>query len=154
VDYHFLDAAAFQARVDTGEFLEHAMVHGHRYGTLQVEALERLRQGQDVLLAIDVQGAATIRTQATQREELRRALVSVFLVPPSLAVLEERLRRRGQDTPEAVRKRLSVARQETAQGKFFDYLIISDSIANDLRRMQIILEAEKLRQGRVSMPDW
>jgi len=153
VDYHFLDHAGFQARAEAGAFLEHAVVHGHRYGTLKAEALGRLRQGQDVLLAIDVQGAATIRAQAAQDEELRRALVSVFLAPPSLAVLEARLERRGQDAPEVIQQRLSVARQEVAQWDRFDYLIISGSMAEDLHRMQVILEAEKLRPGRARLPD-
>jgi len=153
VDYYFLDPAAFQARVQAGEFLEHAIVHGHHYGTLKAEALGKLRQGLDMLLAIDVQGAATIRAQARQDAELRRALVSVFLAPPSLAVLEQRLKRRGQDSPDAIRQRLSVARREAAEWEHFDYLIVSDSIAEDRRRMQVILEAEKLRPGRARLPE-
>jgi guanylate kinase len=153
VDYYFLDTAAFLARVEAAEFLEHAIVHGHHYGTLKAEALGKLRQGQDVLLAIDVQGAATIRAQAVQDEELRRALVSVFLAPPSLGVLEQRLKRRGQDAPEVIQRRLRDARQEVAQGTHFDYLIISDSMAEDLRRMQVILEAERLRPARARLPE-
>ena len=152
VDYYFLDAGAFRQRVAAGEFLEQALVHGNRYGTLKSEALEKLRQGRDVLLNIDVQGAASIRAQAAQVEELKRALVSVFLTPPSLRVLEERLKKRGQDGPEIIQRRLAVARQEIEQWQYFDYLITSTTIAEDLRRMQTIVAAERMRQGRARPP--
>ena len=88
----------FCERVQAGNFLEHATVYGHSYGILKSEVLGKLRQGQDVLLNVDVQGAATIRERAQEEPELGRALVSVFLTPPSLAVLEERLRKRGTDS--------------------------------------------------------
>jgi guanylate kinase len=151
-DYYFLDAGAFQQRLRAGAFLEHATVFGNSYGTLKAEVLDRLRQGQDVLLNIDVQGAATIRQRAREDAELSGALVSVFLTPPSLAILEERLRRRATDTPEVIEHRLGVAREEFAQWKSFDYLVISDSIQEDLRRMQAIVEAEKLRALRALPP--
>jgi guanylate kinase len=82
VDYYFLDAATFLKRVQAGNFLEHATVHGNSYGTLKSEVLGRMRQGQDVLLTVDVQGAATIRQKAEEDPELGKALVSVFLTPP------------------------------------------------------------------------
>src|SRR5215831_10349460 len=94
VDYHFLDAASFLKRVQAGNFLEHATVYGNSYGTLKSDVLGKLRQGKDVLLNVDVQGAATIRQQASEDPELKRALISVFLTPPSLAVLKERLEKR------------------------------------------------------------
>jgi guanylate kinase len=152
VDYYFLDAASFLKRVQAGNFLEHATVHGNSYGILKSEILGKLRQGQDVLLNVDVQGAATIRAQSEQDPDLKRALISVFLAPPSLDVLEQRLRKRGQDSPAVIQKRLGVARQEIAQWKHFDYLIVSNSVPEDLRRMRVILEAEKLRQVRVTPP--
>jgi guanylate kinase len=154
VDYYFLDAASFLKRVQAGNFLEHATVYGHSYGTLKSEVLGKLRQGNDVLLNVDVQGAATIRERALEEPELRRALVTVFLTPPSLATLEERLRRRGTDAPAVVQKRLSVARQEIAQWKHFDYLLLSASIGEDLRRMLAIIEAEKMRSVRVQAPEY
>ncbi|HPC59823.1 MAG TPA: guanylate kinase [Verrucomicrobiota bacterium] len=154
VDYYFLDPASFLRRVQAGHFLEHATVYGHSYGTLKAEVLGKLRQGRDVLLNVDVQGAATIRQQAQAEPELRRALVSVFLTTPSLSVLEERLRRRGSDAPAVIQKRLSVARQEIAQWRNFDYLLISDSVAEDLRRMLAILEAEKLKSARAQPPEF
>jgi guanylate kinase len=152
-DYYFLDAASFLKRVQAGNFLEHATVYGNSYGTLKSEVLTKLRQGQDVLLNVDVQGAAAIRARAQEDEEIQRSLVSVFLTPPSLQVLEQRLRKRGTDAEAVVQKRLSVARQEIAQWKHFDYLLISDSIADDLRRMLAIIEAEKLRAARARPPE-
>src|SRR6267143_734461 len=147
IDYYFLDAATFLKRVQAGNFLEHATVHGNSYGTLKSEVLGKLRQGKDVILNVDVQGAATIREESKEDHELGRALLTVFLTPPSMAVLEERLKKRGLDAGPIIQKRLSVARQEIAQWKHFDYVIVSSSIAEDLRRMEAILDAEKMRQS-------
>ena len=154
VDYYFLDAGSFLKRVQAGNFLEHATVYGHSYGILKAEVLGKLRQGRDVLLNVDVQGAATIRERAQEDPELRRALISVFLTPPTMAVLEARLRRRATDTEAVIQKRLSVARQEIAQWKNFDYLLISDTINEDLRRMLAIVEAEKMRSSRAQAPEF
>jgi guanylate kinase len=154
VDYYFLDARTFLKRVQAGNFLEHATVYGNSYGTLKSEVLGKMRQGKDVLLSIDVQGAATIRERAEEDQELQRALITIFLAPQSIKVLEERLKKRGKDSANAIQKRLSVARQEIAQAKNFDFLIVSNSIAEDLRRMQAILVAEKLRQTRARLPDY
>ncbi len=153
VDYYFLDAATFLRRVQAGNFLEHATVYGNSYGTLKSEVVGKLRQGKDVVLNIDVQGAAAIRARAGEDPELSASLVSVFLTPPSLAILEKRLRKRGADSEAAIQKRLSVARQEIAQWKNFDYLLISTTIPEDLRRMQAILGAEKMRQCRAQPPE-
>ncbi len=150
-DYYFLDAGSFLKRVQAGNFLEHATVYGNSYGILKSEVLNKLRQGKDVLLNIDVQGAATVREKAGEDDELKRALVSVFLTTATFAELEERLRRRGQDSNATIQKRLSVARQEIAQWKNFDYLLISTTIQEDLRRMQAIIEAEKMRQCRAHL---
>ena len=149
IDYYFLDAESFLKRVQAGNFLEHATVYGNSYGTLKGEVLGKLRQGKDVLLNVDVQGAATIRQKAEEDPELKRALVSVFLTPASMEILEQRLRKRGTDSEAVIQKRLGVARQEIAQWKNFDYLLISQSISEDLRRILAIIEAEKMRVGRV-----
>ncbi|HWW03169.1 MAG TPA: guanylate kinase [Candidatus Acidoferrum sp.] len=154
LDYYFLDAASFLKRVQAGNFLEHATVYSHSYGTLKAEVLGKLRQGRDVLLNVDVQGAATIREKAQTDPELKSALVSVFLTPPSIAVLEERLRKRGTDSPAVIQKRLGVARQEIAQWRNFDYLLISAAISDDLRRALAIVEAEKMRSARVAPPEF
>ena len=149
VDYYFLDAGSFLKRVQAGNFLEHATVYGNSYGILKSEVVGKLRQGKDVLLSVDVQGAATIRERALEDPELRKVLVTVFLSPPSIAILEERLLHRGTDMPAVIQKRLSVAKQEITQWKHFDYLLVSTSISEDLRRMLAIIEAEKMRSGRV-----
>jgi len=154
IDYYFLDAGSFLKRVQAGNFLEHATVFGNSYGTLKAEVLGKLRQGKDVLLNIDVQGAATIRQKAHEELELKRALVSIFLTPPSVKILEERLQKRATDSPAVIQKRLSVARQEIAQWKNFDYLLISESISEDLRRALAIVEAEKMRSSRGQAPEF
>ncbi len=152
VDYYFLAAGDFLKRVQAGNFLEHATVYGNSYGTLKAEVLGKLRQGKDVLLSVDVQGAAAIRSQAEDDNELKKALVTVFLTPPSIAILEERLRKRNQDLSGVIQKRLGHARQEIAQWKHFDYLVVSTSIDEDVRRMQAIVDAEKMRQLRSAPP--
>jgi guanylate kinase len=152
VDYYFLDAASFLKRVHGGNFLEHATVYGHSYGTLKSEVLNKLRQGKDVLLNVDVQGAAAIREKAQADPELKQALVLVFLTPPTLEIIEQRLRKRGTDAAAVIQKRLGVARQEIAQWKHFDYLLLSSTVQEDLRRMLAIVEAEKMRTGRVPAP--
>ena len=153
VDYYFLDAESFLKRVQAGNFLEHATVFGNSYGTQKSEVVNILRQGKDVLLNVDVQGAATIRARAQEDPELKRSLITIFLTPPSIAILEARLKKRGTDSPAVIQKRLSVARQEISQWKNFDYLIISDTIQEDLRRTQFIIEAEKMRTARAVPPE-
>ena len=153
-DYYFLDAGTFLKRVQAGHFLEHATVYGNSYGTLRGEVLDKLRSGKDVLLNIDVQGAASVRASVEGDEDLKRAFISVFLTPPSAEILEARLKKRGQDSASSIQKRLSVARQEVAQWRHFDYLIISTSIEEDLRRMLAVVDAEKMRQCRAQAPDF
>jgi guanylate kinase len=154
VDYYFLDAGSFLKRVQAGNFLEHATVYGQSYGTLKSEVLGKLRTGKDVLLNIDVQGAAAVRKCAEEDPELKRALVTVFLTPASLTILEARLQKRGTDTAADIKKRLGVARQEIAQWKNFDYLLISRGIQDDVRNMQAIVEAEKMRTARSVAPEF
>jgi guanylate kinase len=153
VDYYFFLPEEFERRLAAGEFIENATVYGYRYGILRSELLGKLRLGHDVLLNIDVQGCATIRAQAQADPELARALVMVFLTPPSRAVLEHRLRHRGTDAPEVIAHRLEAARTEVAQWVHFDYLLISDTIAEDLRRASVIFEAEKMKQARSQLPE-
>jgi guanylate kinase len=140
--------------VQAGNFLEHATVYGNCYGILKSEVLGKLRQGKDVLLNVDVQGAATIREKTQEDAELKRALVTVFLTPASLDIVEQRLRRRGTDSETVIQKRLSVSRQEIGQWKNFDYLLLSTTIEEDLRRTLAIVEAEKMRSLRVQAPEF
>jgi guanylate kinase len=153
VDYYFLDGAAFERHAQAGDFLEHANVYGNRYGTLKAEVLGKLRQGRDVLLNVDVQGVASICACAADDAEIRRAMFTVFLTPPTLDILEKRLAGRGTDAPEVVARRLAVARAEVAEWRNFEYLLISSSVAEDLRRMQVIIEAEKMRSARSAAPE-
>jgi len=154
VDYHFFTAEEFLKRLHAGNFLEHATVYGNSYGLLKSELLSKLRAGKDVLLNVDVQGAATIRAAALAEPELHAALVTVFLTPASVEILEVRLKKRNSDAPAVIQKRLAVAKQEVAQWKNFDYLVISTSKPEDLRRTLAIVEAEKLRAERSAAPEF
>jgi len=116
--------------------------------------LGKLRAGKDVLLNVDVQGATTIRKQAQGEPEFRRALVTIFLTPASLAEVRRRLKTRGADSPEVIRKRLAVAKAEIAQWRHFDYLLVSTTKPEDLRRALAIVEAEKMRAARTEAPEF
>lgn len=148
VDYRFLSAEEFTARVGRGEFLEHATVYGKSYGTLKADVRQLLAAGHDVLLNIDVQGAASVRAAAATDAVLSRALVTVFFSTATLGELEERLRGRAQDAEEVIQRRLREAAAEAARWREFDYLVVSASREDDLRRMQVIFEAEHLRRER------
>jgi guanylate kinase len=152
VDYHFLAADTFLRRVESGHFLEHATVYGHSYGTLRSEVIQKLDEGIDVLINVDVQGASTIRKVAEDDPLLRAALVTLFLTPPSIEMLERRLRTRASDSDEVIARRLGVARQEAAQWRHFDYLLVSDTPKEDTRRAQAIVEAERMRPRRAVPP--
>lgn len=149
VDYYFLAPDTFEQKVQANQFLEHANVYQFRYGTLKSEVLNHLRAGRDVLIAMDVQGVATLQKRAQEDPELRTALVTAFITPPSVEILEERLRNRGTDSEEVRQRRLSAAKAEIAQWPHFDYLVVSSTIAEDQRRMQAIVDAEKLKTSRV-----
>jgi guanylate kinase len=154
VDYYFLKADDFLRRVQAGNFLEHATVYGNSYGLLKSELLGKLRAGKDVLLNVDVQGAASIRKAAQAEPELARVLVTIFLTPTSLSEIERRLKKRDADSPDIIRKRVAAARQEIAQWKNFDYLLISRSKQEDLRLALAIIEAEKMKVGRSQAPEF
>ncbi|MBG87412.1 MAG: guanylate kinase [Verrucomicrobiales bacterium] len=152
-DYYFLRAADFLKRVQAGNFLEHATVHGSSYGILKSEITSKLRAGEDVVLAVDVQGAATIRKQAMEDKRLCEALVEVFILPPSIAELRRRLQGRRSETAATLRKRLAEAKHEITQWKHYDYVILSGTKSQDFQKFKAIYEAEKLRQHRVSTPN-
>ena len=121
-DYHFLTPEEFDRRVERGDFVEHAVYAGNRYGTLRSE-LERPARG--IVLEIDLQGARQVR------ETLPEA-VQVFIAPPSLEALEERLRSRGSDTPEQIRDRLDVAPRELAAQEEFSKVVVNDDLERAL----------------------
>jgi guanylate kinase len=154
MDYYFFSVAEFERRRRAGEFIEHATVYGNSYGILKSELLGKLRSGRDVLLNVDVQGAATIRKWAEGEPDLKRAMATVFLTPTSLTELADRLKKRAADSAAVIQKRLAVARREIAQWKHFDYLLVSASVPEDLRRMLAIVEAEKMRVARTEAPEF
>ncbi len=144
VDYYFLDEEEFLARVEGGEFLENAVVHGNYYGVLKSELRAKLAEGSDVLLNIDVQGAATIRERAATDPVLSRSLITVFLCPPSLGELEQRLRGRGTDSEEAIARRLAIAKDEMDQAEKFDHSLTSQTREVDVDRLLGIIENVRL----------
>jgi len=152
VHYYFFSLEEFEQRVAAGEFLEHAHVYKNRYGTLKSEVLGKLRAGQDVLLTIDVQGAASVRKLAQDDAELTQSLVTVFLTPSSRAELEARLNGRGTETPEVLARRLQEADVELEQAPHFDYLLLSESRENDLAALEGIITAERRRTKRLALP--
>ena len=148
VDYHFFEPAEFDRRVAAGEFLEYARVYEKSYGTLKSSVTDLLASGSDVLLNIDVQGAASVRRVVAGDPVLSTALVTVFLTPPTRVELERRLRGRGADAEEVIARRMTEAAVEIARWREFDYLVVSGTQADDARRMQSIYESERLRTGR------
>ncbi len=152
VHYYFFGLEEFGKRVDAGEFLEHANVYENRYGTLKSEVLNKLRVGQDVLLTIDVQGAATVRKLAKTDPELDKALVTVFLTPPTRKELEERLNGRGTETPEVLARRLREVEEELKQAPQFDYLLLSETREKDVAALEEIITAERRRTKRLALP--
>ncbi len=152
VHYFFFSMEEFNRRVEAGEFLEYADVFKNRYGTLKSAVLDKLRAGQDVLLTIDVQGAATIRKLAKTDPEIARALVTVFLTPPSRKELETRLNGRGTETPEVLAHRIQEATRELEQAPEFDYLLLSETREKDLAALEEIISAERRRTKRLTLP--
>jgi guanylate kinase len=147
-DYYFLPAAEFERRVAAGEFLEHATVHGHRYGTLRQAVVDALAAGRDVLMDIDVQGAAQIRRQALDPAadpRLRRAFVDVFIVPPSAAELRRRLEARAEDAPGAIERRLCNAALEMPHWREYRYLIVNDQLDAAYAELKAVVLAEHCR---------
>lgn len=142
VDYHFLSAAEFEARVARGEFAEWAEVHGQRYGTLRSEVTRVLREGRHVLLDIDVQGARQVVAAFPEA-------VTVFIVPPSVEVLVSRLQGRRSESPEAFQVRLRNARQELLEAERYQYLVENDELTHAVHRVAEIIESEVLRRERV-----
>ncbi|HTH45890.1 MAG TPA: guanylate kinase [Candidatus Limnocylindria bacterium] len=148
VDYHFFSPEEFARRREADEFLEHASVYDRAYGTLKSSVLDLLAAGHDVLLNIDVQGAASVRRVAAGDPVLKGALATVFLTPPTLAELEARLRGRGADPEDVIARRLAEAGGEAGRWAEFDYLVVSTTRAEDSRRMQAIYDTERLRSAR------
>ncbi len=136
VHYHFVTDEQYDQLVAENAFVEHATVHANRYGTLRSEVYQRLERGENVVLDIDVQGALNVI--ATEKEK-----VSIFILPPSMKVLRERLTGRGTETAEAIERRLHNAVQEISQKDHYEYKVINDDLDECVRTLQAIIEAEK-----------
>ena len=139
--YNFVTAAEFEAMVEAGDFFEYARVHGDWKGTARQSVEPQLAAGHDVLLEIDWQGARQVRAKVPDA-------VSVFILPPSRAALEERMRKRGQDSEEVIGRRLAAAREEMSHHSEFDFLIVNDDFDTAVREMQSIFLSSRLRRER------
>ena len=136
--YHFVTPDAFRAMLERGELLESALVHGNYYGTSERWVRDQLAAGASIVLEIDWQGAAQVRRRFPDS-------IGIFVLPPSMAVLEERLRRRAQDAPEVIEARLRAARDEIAHACEYDYVIINDDFATAVQDLCAIVRAARLR---------
>ena len=140
-EYFFIDLAAFEKMASAGEFLEWACVHGNLYGTARHQVMEETAAGVDIILEVDVQGAASIR-------DLMLDAVSIFILPPSYEILKERLIARGTDTPEQLAVRLKNAPDELQQFTCFDYVIINDDVNRAAHQVAAIIFGERARCQR------
>jgi guanylate kinase len=141
-DYHFIDAPRFEAMVKQGELLESAQVFGHRYGTPRAPVEAALANGRDVLFDVDWQGTKQLR------ETAEHGLVSIFVLPPSISDLEQRLRRRAQDPDDVIRSRMATASDEMSHWYEYDYVVINTDIDRAFKEVQTILAAERLKRER------
>lgn len=145
--YHFLTEAEFEERLNNNEFIEHARVYGHYYGTLREHVVSALASGHDVLMDLDVQGAAILRETVRQADEddpLRRAYVDLFIAPPSLEILEQRLTKRGKDLPDVIERRMQNALEEISHWREYRYVLINDDLDESYDALRSIVVAERL----------
>ncbi|MCB5261508.1 MAG: guanylate kinase [Candidatus Cloacimonetes bacterium] len=146
VHYHFIDEADFETRIAQGDFLEHAKVFGHSwYGTSISYIQSRLKLGHHVIMDIDVQGTAQISATAVP-------YVKIFIIPPSMEVLKERLIKRGTDSAEAIQRRLDTAEKELDSIPDYDYLVINDDLDQAADYVMAIIKAEENRVCRYHSP--
>jgi len=151
VDYHFLSEAEFGRRADAGEFLEHAAFNGFRYGTLKSTTRQAIEAGTDLLLDIDVSGVAQLRSLPDPW--IREALVDIFIMPPTIAELERRLRKRGTESDEQIAARLEIARAEMGHWRAYRYTILSGTMEEDLQKFRAIIRAERYRTSRLTLEE-
>jgi guanylate kinase len=141
VHYHFLTHGVFRAAVAAGAFLEHAEVFGNLYGTRESDARGRLAEGRDLILEIDWQGAHQVRERIP-------GAIGIFILPPSMAELERRLRTRATESEEVIARRLAQARDDMAQAPDYDYLVVNGEFETALKDLAAIAVAERLRTAR------
>ena len=141
-DYHFIDVARFEAMVESDELLEWAEVFGHRYGTPREPVEKALQAGRDVLFDIDWQGTQQLR------EKVRNDLVSVFILPPTVEELQDRLERRAQDSKDIIAARMAKAAGEMSHWAEYDYVIVNRDIDEAFAEVRAVLAAERLKRER------
>ena len=144
-DYYFYSREEFDRRNEEGDFLEWALLHGRAYGTLASEVLQHFEENEDVLLSIDVQGMRQIKSTATSSDWLRGHLVTIFINPPSLEELRDRLRKRGTDDEVEIERRIESARREMEVSGEYDYVLETRTREEDFDRIRAIYLAEKMR---------
>jgi len=142
VDYNFVRRPTFEAMAAAGEFLEWAEVFGNLYGTGASDTESMLASGHDVVLVIDVQGARKVRARGVE-------ITTVFVMPPSMAVLEQRLRGRSKDSETEIQRRLQVARDEVAAFAEYDFVVVNDELTSAVDRLRSIVVAERSRLDRM-----
>ncbi|MBE0613405.1 MAG: guanylate kinase [Burkholderiales bacterium] len=140
-DYHFIEKAQFMRMLERGEFLESAEVHGNHYGTSEAWIREQRAAGHDILLEIDWQGAQQVRRIVPDT-------IGIFVLPPSIAELEQRMRRRGQDSEDVVQRRIAVAADEMSHAAEFEYVIINNDFEEARRDLAAIVRASRLVYSR------
>lgn len=148
VDYHFLRRDEFMAKIGAGEFIEYAEVHGNFYGTLKSEVLDRVTKGIDVILDIDVQGAAKVHELCRSNDIFRDCAEFVFVAPPSHAELERRLRGRGTDAEEVILRRLENSKLEISCWREYSYLLVNDDFESAVEKFNALLLAFRMSTKR------
>ena len=143
VDYYFFDHDTFQAKIDAGAFYEYAQVHNQLYGTLKSEVQGKLAIGIDLLLNIDVQGAAQMRETAQNDPLLKGKVITIFIMPPTIEVLAARLRGRGTDAEDEIQRRMAVAVEEMQLSKYYDHKIVSATREEDLAALVDIYKSTR-----------
>jgi guanylate kinase len=142
VDYNFVTRDRFEAMIAAGDFLEWADVFGNLYGTCAEDTERMLADGDDVVLVIDVQGARLVRSR-------KSGAITVFVMPPSYRELEQRLRGRSKDPEAAIRRRLTVAKDEVASFSEYDYIVVNDELTSAVDRLRSVVIAERARRARM-----
>lgn len=141
-DYFFVSDKAFDDMTENDEFIEWAHVHGNRYGTARKELRSAALEGVDLLFDVDYQGAVRIKEQYPEA-------VGVFVLPPSIEELQNRLSKRGTESAEAMQRRFKAALEEIRHAKFFDYLLVNDDLETASKNLRSIVRAERIRQSRM-----
>ena len=144
-EYHFLNVDEFRERINDGQFLEHAKVFGNLYGTPLQPVIESINHGKDLIFDVDWQGGKQIRSSS-----LSKFVISIFILPPSIKALQERLMKRAQDSSETVKDRMTKSIGEIMHWKEYDYVIVNNNFEQTLHEVKSIITSEKLRRVRNS----